>query len=127
MRKSFWVLILVLFLTACGSQGDESQEGFQPRNPKTADVQIENNVVTIKIPDSDPYFHLVKISDESVPYTEIQFKYDNIQKTFLFKTDLEDWKPVPADENLIQMGEAEITLEGKAITITYPSGTWAFP
>ena len=127
MRRSFYLLVLMMFVSACAPQEEENQEGFQLRNPKTADVQIQNNIVTIDIPASDPYFRLEKIKDDSGPYEVISFKYDGFNKTFLYKTDLDDWQPLPAGEDSIQMGQILIEFEGKDVTITYPSGTWAFP
>jgi hypothetical protein len=127
MKNAFMLLILAFFVAGCGPQDQEAQEQFQPRNPKSADVQIHGDVVTVKIPASDPYFRLEKVKDDSVPYTEISFKYDGVKKTFLYKTDLQDWQPVPADENPIEMGQVSIAIEGQDITLAYPSGTWAFP
>ena len=49
------------------------------------------------------------------------------ERSVLIRTDLEDWQPYTAGEEPTQMGAATITVTEDDITISYPSGTWAFP
>jgi hypothetical protein len=121
--KNACYLILIVVLAACAPAGE-----FQGRkNPKPAEVEIQNEVVTIRLPASSAYFWLDKVRDESVPYNEIFFKYEPEEERFYFRTDLDDWQPVPPAGQTIEMGLVEIVMEDRVITITYPSGTWAFP
>jgi len=122
MKKALCFLVLVLVLAACSPAQD-----FQGKNPKDADVVIENGVVTITISISTPYFRLQKVKDDSVSYAEIFFQYDSEEGGFVYRTDLDEWKPVPPDEDKISMGQVVIEVGEKDIVITYPSGTWAFP
>lgn len=122
MKKALCFLILVVVLSACTPAQD-----FQGKNPKDADVVIENGVVTITISISTPYFRLQKVKDDSVSYAEIFFQYDSEEGGFVYRTDLDEWKPVPQDEDKISMGQVVIEVGEKNIVITYPSGTWAFP
>src|SRR3989304_7000034 len=118
MKKIIYLLIILIFLSAC-----TPAEEFQGRkNPKIAEVLIENEVVSIKIPRSTPYFWLQKVKDDSVPYQELFFKYDPEEGKFFFQTNLDDWQPVAADENKIEMGQVLVAFEEREITITYPSG-----
>jgi hypothetical protein len=115
------VLVLGVFLSAC------APDEFQGKNPKTADVKIENNVVTIMIPTSSPYFWLQKVNDDSVDYEQIFFRYDSNENQYFFRTDLDEWQPISPDEDSFVMGLVLIEINEKEITITYPSDTWAFP
>ena len=114
MKKALCFLVLVLVLAACSPAQD-----FQGKNP--------NGVVTITISISTPYFRLQKVKDDSVSYAEIFFQYDSEEGGFVYRTDLDEWKPVPPDEDKISMGQVVIEVGEKDIVITYPSGTWAFP
>jgi uncharacterized protein YcfL len=122
MKKLVFLPLIVLFLIACSQQ-----EGAEGKNPRNADVVVENGVVTIKIPGSKPYFRLEKVKDDSVPYQEIFFKYNADGDNFQIRTDLEDWKTVASDQTTVEMGQVSIVLGTDDTTIMYPSGTWAFP
>lgn len=122
-RYLFSFLVLGSLLSACTTAESE----FQGRNPKTADVEIGDGQVIITIPTSTPYFHLEKVVDDTAEFSQIQFRYDSEANVYLIRTDLAGWQPVPVAEDPIQMGQVSIALTEKEITITYPSGTWAFP
>ena len=119
MKKCIYLLVCVLLLSACGSKE------FEGKNPKEAKVGIENEIVTITLPDSAPYFWLEKVNDESVEYSKLYFQFDKDTQGYIYKTDLADWKPINTKEP-IKMGQVNISV-GEKIVITYPSGTWAFP
>jgi hypothetical protein len=116
------LLFFGLLLSACASESE-----FQGRNPKTADVEIGDGQVVITIPTSTPYFHLEKVQDDSAEFSQIFFRFDSEADVYLIRTDLKGWEPIPPEEDTIPMGQASIVLTEDAITITYPSGTWAFP
>ncbi|MCB9111201.1 MAG: hypothetical protein H6634_08125 [Anaerolineales bacterium] len=121
-RLVFPFLLFAAFLSACSTTSEP-----QGRNPKTANVDIGDGKVVITIPTSTPYFHLEKVADDSVEYSQIFFRYDSEADLYLIRTDLEDWQPYTAGEEPTQMGAATITVTEDDITISYPSGTWAFP
>jgi len=120
MKRAICFFALLSILSAC------APAEFQGKNPKDAKVDIADGVVTISISASTPHFWLEKVKDDSVDYSQIFVKYDSEQKGFLYKTDLEDWQPIPVDEKTVIMGQVQITFED-GIIIRYPSGTWAFP
>lgn len=123
--RMYWypLLFFGLLLSACTTTENE----FQGRNPKTADVEITDEQVVITIPTSTPYFHLEKVQDDSIKFSQIMFRYDSEAKVYLIRTDLKGWEPVPAEKDLIELGQVSIAWTEDEITITYPSGTWAFP
>lgn len=123
MRRYWFSLLVGLLLSACTTTENE----FQGRNPKTANVEIGDGQVTITIPTSTPYFHLEKVLDDTAEFSEIQFRYDSESKVYLLRTDLKGWEPIPAKEEKIQMGQVSIVLTEEQIIIAYPSGSWAFP
>ncbi len=128
-KKLICALIVMLLLSACGPQefAEDVQEPVGRKNPKNPDVAVVTGFVTIKIPGHTPFFWLEKVSDDSVPYSKIYFKFDLDDGKFYYQTNLEDWQlVVTVDGNLI-MGQVEIVFGDKEIMITYPSGTWAFP
>jgi hypothetical protein len=90
-------------------------------------VTIENDLVTIKLPRRTSYFWLEKVSDDSVQYQTLYFKYDTREKNFFFQTNLAVWQPVVLEKNAVEMGKVKVVFDEKEIIITYPSGTWAFP
>lgn len=123
MKKLVFLPLIVLLLVACSQQ----EAGSEGKNPRNAEVVVENGVVTITIPGSKPFFRLEKVKDDSVPYKEIFFKYNPDDESFQVRTELEDWKSVASDQKTIEMGQVSIALNEKETIITYPSGTWAFP
>jgi hypothetical protein len=128
-RKIVYVFLFSLLLSACGSQVNAAGEGdvSSGRNPKDARVTIENDLVTIKLPRRTSYFWLEKVSDDSVQYQTLYFKYDTREKNFFFQTNLAVWQPVVLEKNAVEMGKVKVVFDEKEIIITYPSGTWAFP
>lgn len=129
IRKIFYALVIFLLLSACGSQqyADDSADTHGSKNPKDAKVSIENKVVTIKIPGHTTYFWVEKVSDDSVQYDKLYFKYDTVEGKFFYQTNLADWQAVVLKDNSVEMGQVKVVFAPKEITISYPSGTWAFP
>jgi len=129
LRRIIYILLAVMFLSACGSSGDagDEEELHGRKNPKEAKVEVENGTVTITIPARTSYFWLEKVDDDSVPYDRLYFKFDPAASAFLFQTNLDDWQPVVLDDNTAEMGKVKITFGEKEIVIAYPSGAWAFP
>jgi hypothetical protein len=123
MRK----YLLLLFALGLILSGCEPANEFQGKNPKTADVRIEGDQVIITIPMTTPYFRLEKVQDDTTPYHEISFRYASDEGRYYFRTDLEEWRVVPSNQSVLEAGQVRIQMEADDITITYPSGTWAFP
>lgn len=123
MRKVLTIAFVAIILGACASKDDIGTR----KNPKYADVEIVEGVVTVSFSRTTPFFFLENIGDESVPVETIAFKYDYDQDAFEYKTDLEDWQYLPEDRNSFEVGVLSIDFGEKDILITYPSGTWQFP
>ena len=123
MKKVLTIAFVAIVLGACAPNDDIATR----KNPKYADVEIAEQVVTVSFTRTTPYFYLENIGDESTPVEKIAFKYDYDQDAFEYKTDLEDWQYLPEDRNPFEIGLASIDFGEKDILITYPSGTWQFP
>lgn len=129
LKKITSILFLaLLFLSACSPAGGTGEEEPQGRkNPRNARAAVKDGIVTITIPGRTAFFWLEKVNDDSVPYDRLYFKYDPAERRFLFQTNLDDWKSVPLEDHIAEIGKVRITFGEKEIIITYPSGTWAFP
>lgn len=122
MKKFLLLLTVSWMFAACSASSD-----FQGKNPKDAEVLIENGTVTIQISRSTPYFWLEKVNDDSVEYTRLYFRHDEEEGGFVYRMDNGDWLPVEKDREELAMGQVKITIREREILIVYPSGTWAFP
>lgn len=122
MKKFLLLFTMFWTLAACSASSE-----FQGKNPKDADVQIENGTVTIRISRSTPYFWLEKVNDGSVDYTRLYFKYDEEEGGFVYRMDGGDWLTVEKEREELALGQVLVTIGEREIVIVYPSGTWAFP
>jgi hypothetical protein len=135
MKHILFAFIVLGMLAGCGSDDEAAagQSGGPPdesgirRNPREAGVAIEGGIVTITIPGTDPQFWLEKVEDDSVQFSRIYFKYEPGAKSFYYRTDLDDWQPVPPGQSSVELGQVRVDIQDRRLTITYPSGTWAFP
>lgn len=131
IKKILFALLILVFLSACGSQSqspaEDAKKPVAKKNPKEAKVSVEAEVVTITIPGHAPYFWFEKVADDSVPFAKIYFRYDAASKNYFYQTDLEGWQPLVLENNALQEGKMKLVFSDEGVTITYPSGTWAFP
>ena len=130
-KKIVFALLVLVFLSACGAQSQNSvDDGKKPvakKNPKEAKVSVEAGLVTITIPGHAPYFWFEKVADDSVPFSKVYFRYDAASKGYFYQTDLETWQPLKLEDNTFKVGQMKLVFSDEGVTITYPSGTWAFP
>lgn len=123
MKKFLTIALVALILGACAPEDASAAR----KNPKFADVEIAEAVVTVSFPRTTPYFYLENSGDDSVDVERITFKYDFDEGAFEYRTDLDDWQYLPEGQNPFEIGAVSIDFGEKDIVISYPSGTWQFP